>query len=455
MQQLEMALVQLAERAETLPTDLLVARLESQLTAEASLGNATEHNDVFVTEDRLNMIGLNSTMPRRSWRGPLVAIVTAATILVITVASVLLLGRDLGEAVIQPAPTMTIPVTHDLFPITLPGSFDGTVTSCCGWGIVSVDDPRLLAEGVALVIHPTHMAYTIGYLNDRYDDVWISRDGVTWEQVALPGLLSEQGRSVEAELVANTRGITNGDLAALVYDIAVGGPGLVAVGRAAPGTSCEALPIPRVIEPGVGPVYGSVDGCIPQGTQQGVVWTSPDGRTWTKLPTDPVFDGADIYGVASDGDSLVAVGFHHELGSSGGGNFFGDSVVWTSLDGITWIRQPHDQELFGGSVMHRLVYGPGGYLAVGWALPRNDFEESIYWMSPDGHEWTRIDVPDELLDTLPTALVADDTGYYLSVAYRTGGGPDWTSPDGITWTPMRAGSFPIPAPCPETDCNNP
>jgi hypothetical protein len=296
------------------------------------------------------------------------------------------------------------------------------------------------------------MAYMIGSLADRYDDVWISGDGVTWEQVALPGLLSEQGRSVEDELVANTRGVSEGDLAAMVYDISVGGPGLVAVGRSVPGTSCETFPIPGALEPGA---EGPVEGCIPQGTQRGVVWTSSDGRTWTKLPADPVVDGADIYGVASDGDSLVAVGFHHELGTSGSGDFFGDSVVWTSPDGITWTRRPHDQELFGGSVMHRLVYGPGGYLAVGWALPRNDFEESIYWMSPDGHEWTRITIPDELLDTLPTALSADDTGYYLSVAYQKGGGPDWTSPDGITWTPMRVGSSPYPVPCPEADCNNP
>lgn len=441
MQQLEMALVQLAERAETLPTDVLVARLEYQLTAEASLGNATEHNDASVPGRRLDLTGLDSTMRRRSWRGPLVALGTAATILVITVASVLLFGRDDGEVVIQPAPTMTIPVTHDLFPITLPGSSDGTVTTdCCGWGFVSVDDPRLLAEGVALVIHPTHMGYMIGYPDDRYDDVWISGDGVTWEQVALPGLLSEQGRSVED------------DLAAFVYDISVGGPGLVAVGRSVPGTSCETFPILGALEPGA---EGPVEGCIPQGTQHGVVWTSPDGRTWTKLSPDPVFDGADIYGVASEGDSLVAVGFHHEIGTRGSGDFFGDSVVWTSPDGITWTRLLHDQELFGGAIMHRLVYGPGGYLAVGWALPRNDFEESIYWMSPDGHEWTRIEVPDELLDTLPTALFADDTGYYLSVAYRKGEGPDWKSLDGITWTSMRAGSFLFRGPCPETDCNNP
>jgi hypothetical protein len=64
MQQLEMALVQLADRAESLPTDVLVTRLEYQLTAEASLGNATEHNDASLPGRRLDLTSLDSTMRR-------------------------------------------------------------------------------------------------------------------------------------------------------------------------------------------------------------------------------------------------------------------------------------------------------------------------------------------------------------------------------------------------------
>jgi hypothetical protein len=95
--------------------------------------------------------------------------------------------------------------------------------------------------------------------------------------------------------------------------------------------------------------------------------------------------------------------------------------------------------------MHRLVHGPAGYVAVGWALPTSDPETLILvWLSPDGRQWNRVQLPEELRDTKPTALLADDTGYYLSVAYQQGDGPDWTSPDGITWTPLPAGAFPTP-----------
>jgi hypothetical protein len=380
-----------------------------------------------ITADELMADQILLASDRPSWwrRRPVLVAVAAAAATVILIGGVALLIRspsgDRSPVATQPTPA-TIPITQDLFPIRLGGETVLAPWDSLGWGIISVDDPQLLADGVALIVHPRFHGYLLGYPDSQFDDVWISGDGTTWEQVTLPEMLSEQG-----ELIAK------------VSDIAVGGPGLVAVGYGVPEPECETFPIPGALEPGA---EAPMEGCIPQGSQFGVVWTSEDGRTWTRLPTDPVFDGARIHGVASDGDSLLAVGFHHESGTRGSGDMVGHSVVWTSADGITWTRLSHNQELLGDSVMYDLIHGPAGYLAVGWALPRNDPETSIYWLSANGRDWARVQLPGELQETLPAALLIDDSGYYVSVMYRDGEGPDWASSDGITWIQVPVGSFP-------------
>ena len=89
--------------------------------------------------------------------------------------------------------------------------------------------------------------------------------------------------------------------------VTVGGPGLVAVGRDA-------------------------------------VWTSVDGITWTRVPhDDAVFGGAAMVSVTAGGPGLVAVGWGDH---TQGGNIV-DAVAFTSVDGITWTRVPHNGTTFG------------------------------------------------------------------------------------------------------------
>jgi hypothetical protein len=102
-----------------------------------------------------------------------------------------------------------------------------------------------------------------------------------------------------------------------MWSVTVGGPGLVAVGWDWSG--------------------GDIDAAV---------WTSPDGVTWSRVPHDEsIFGGPgfqEILSVAVGGPGLVAVG----LDEAGGDR---DAVVWTSPDGITWSRVPHDESIFGGA----------------------------------------------------------------------------------------------------------
>lgn len=94
-----------------------------------------------------------------------------------------------------------------------------------------------------------------------------------------------------------------------------------------------------------------------------VVWTSIDGISWSRLPHDEaVLGSGGMESVTEGGPGLVAVG--------AGGSFVGgfDAVVWTSVDGITWSRVAHDEAVFGGpdSVgMNSVTAGGPGLIAVG------------------------------------------------------------------------------------------
>lgn len=155
--------------------------------------------------------------------------------------------------------------------------------------------------------------------------VWTSLDGVHWERV-------NTSDGVFGSLHTGEAGI-DGDWAVMT-SIAVGGPGLVAVGQ---------------------------DGwCTELGSCAGVsaVWTSTEGTTWIRRPeVDRV--GFDImHSVLAIGDDLVAAG------SSSRPPAAGRAVVWTSTDGgTTWTKQAQDQEVFGGA---------GTSLTAMFALARTD-----------------------------------------------------------------------------------
>lgn len=153
--------------------------------------------------------------------------------------------------------------------------------------------------------------------------------------------------------------------------VTVGGPGLVAVGR---------------------------DGTI--GDFDAAVWTSVDGVTWSRVPHDEtVFGGTGIQtmeSVTAGGPGLVAVGTDGSAYDEEGYLLeYGDAAVWTSSDGVTWSRVPHDDAIFGGKPVTRMgvvtVGGPGlvAVGAEGWHEGGPGGNGAI-WTSVDGITWTRV-----------------------------------------------------------------
>ena len=104
------------------------------------------------------------------------------------------------------------------------------------------------------------------------------------------------------------------------------------------------------------------------------MWTSVDGNTWNRVPHDEaVFGGGGnpaMLSVTAGGPGLVAVG----RSNSG-------TPVWTSNDGITWSRVPDGDSMRYG-VLRSVTSGGPGLVAVGWA------SGATVWTSTDGIIWS-------------------------------------------------------------------
>jgi hypothetical protein len=299
--------------------------------------------------------------------------------------------------------------------------------------------------------------------------ILVSDDGFTWTRIA-----------------ENDPALTLG--AVLMYAVTEGGPGLVAVGGGCddPDESC---PIRSTVWTSVDgttwtrapydiDVFGTGvmedivvtnHGIVAVGSHNGVnevdvtqrpaVWTSPDGIEWARTwegavmtrgqpDVDPPETGAFLLSpiqaitVGPDG-TLVAVGtVVDDLG-------VGVAAVWTSGDGQTWERVPHDPEALASStgmdmVMLDVAAGESGLVAVG--SERDHHGAGLWWMggerpavwtSPDGTAWERITLDDEAFGTTRSisAVAASPTGFVAAgpIFADSGRVTMWTSPDGTRW----------------------
>ena len=194
-----------------------------------------------------------------------------------------------------------------------------------------------------------------------------------------------------------------------------GGPGFVAVGRRAPGTTAA-------------------------------IWTSADGHTWRRAEVGEATDAA-VSDVTRYGDGYVAVGTAKR----------GQAVspaVWTSTDGLTWSRVRLDlvhqwPDERGGGDRYRLV-------AVGCTAPTinscdsSDALAAAAWVSNDGTDWTPAAVAGGANTSMRGVSTAPEG--FVSVGDEVQVEPDpdpanpggvvtepqaiafWRSPDGADWT---------------------
>jgi hypothetical protein len=230
--------------------------------------------------------------------------------------------------------------------------------------------------------------------------VWTSVDGLTWLRVP------------------DEAGVLGGTGDQLMESVVAGGPGLVAVGRENLGDGFD-----------------------------GAVWTSVDGLAWLRVADEAgVLGGTGgqlMESVVAGGPGLVAVGLEESATGF-------DALVWTSVDGLTWLRVPDDLAAFGGNAdqtMNSVTVGGPGLVAVGWEESAIGFDGAV-WTSVDGFTWSR--VPDEGAvfggagDQLMESVAAGGPGL-VAVGWDGSGGElrsptvgldaaVWTSVDGLTWS---------------------
>ena len=244
--------------------------------------------------------------------------------------------------------------------------------------------------------------------------VWISTDGATWEQAS------------------GDPAVFSGDERAIMYGVAAGSDGFVAVGVVgAPDESVDAAAwysangATWIRATANDEVFGG------EGDQElrsvtwiddhfvavgygngGVVWTSVDGTEWKQVddPSGAFAAGigsTDPVAVVTGGPGLVAIG----------NGWAGDQpavAVWTSTDGFTWTRVNHDSATFGGlrpPQMSAVASGPGGVIAVGFDGERDGASDVAIWTSRDGLRWTRVD---------SDALFAPEYQYAYDLAFYDG-----------------------------------
>ena len=245
-----------------------------------------------------------------------------------------------------------------------------------GPGLVAVGMEEWPDVGTPSAIAPSDVA------------VWTSVDGTAWTR--LPHNEAEFGRADVGGLIA-------------------GGPGLIAVGS-------------RKVVPGV--------------VNDAVVWTSPDGITWSQVPHDEaVFGSAKMNSVTPFGSGYVAVG-----GTGTGQIRSGNAVAWTSPDGVTWTRAPHIEKTTAGSTgqegMSQVAAGSAGSLvAVGWEWSeRNEPFSPPVWRSRDGITWSRVSDDEAVFEGAAILSVVSGGPGFIAFGSVGADAAVWTSPDGITWS---------------------
>lgn len=171
------------------------------------------------------------------------------------------------------------------------------------------------------------------------------------------------------------------------------------------------------------------------GPSIGAVWTSTDGTTWSRVPHDEVvFGSTGVNSVTAGSQGFVAVG------TARFGREPRTPAVWTSRDGLSWTRVPHNEAVFGIGEMSSVTVGGPGFVAVG---SDGSFETmkvtAAVWTSPDGITWSRVPHDDAAFRPRGwmSSVVAGGPG--LVARGADGQGPDesrviWTSPDGVSWS---------------------
>ncbi len=277
-----------------------------------------------------------------------------------------------------------------------------TSAAALNWTRVAHDDDVFAELEISDVTAGGPGLVAVGQTELGAPTVWTSPDGLTWSRVTFdePPDTSEDGR------------------ATWMHSVAVGGPGLVAVGS-------EEVTLEGAWN------YSTV----------GMVWTSPDGITWTQVPHDPeVFGHAQAFETQSTIDHVIAGG----PGLVAVGVLDGDAAMWASSDGLVWTPTTEGltwtSTVFDGGRIFDVTVGGPGFVAVGsYELDetcRSGTPLDCYaavWTSADGITWEAVPHDEAVFGGGPDKQGMHSVATIGADLVAVGSGV-WTSEDGISWT---------------------
>jgi hypothetical protein len=190
------------------------------------------------------------------------------------------------------------------------------------------------------------------------------------------------------------------------------------------GNDKQAMPVSAVALRSGGYVGVSTD----EYGKNGLVF-SQDGIYWNwDPPTEVDPSGVTLTSIATNGKGQLVV-----VGATEGRDATKDGRIYTSTDGHAWTAVANATQLFGGTAIRTVVYGPSGYVALGW----NDADPASRtvreWLSTDGSHWN-------VMSGVPIVgtggfILPIQSGYLLSGSAQAKGveQPIWYSSDGHTW----------------------
>ena len=180
---------------------------------------------------------------------------------------------------------------------------------------------------------------------------------------------------------------------------------------------------------------------------EAAVWTSPDGLRWLRTPPDESALGGlgdqIMNGVTAMVGGFVAVGEDRAGGDP-------DGAVWMSADGQAWLRVANEGGVFGGAgsqIIWSVVASGSVLIAAGQEITDSGSDGAV-WASPDGKRWVRVKFDGSIFpadsDQALYSLTLGGPGLVaVGEDSATGNfdGAVWTSRDGLSWTRVTGEAF--------------
>jgi hypothetical protein len=327
-------------------------------------------------------------------------------------------SSDAPPSATDTAPPTTTPTAIELeSPTTTPAP---TATPKIG-GVIRWTQVPLPAGLVATEANATQNAlfgWSKGYLvfNESLKDgpvvPWTSSDGSNWRK-------------------SNALDVAGLSSVPWVTQVAEGPAGLLAFGET-PGCAMN----------------GS--GCVPGSAK--ALWTSPDGRTWSRVELAAQFGGRAVGDVSAGSKGYMAISLSSESATS-------DPAVWLSANGRSWRPVTLPPEAFKDAYLASGAVLSGGYLIAGRIGSVAGYGGGDYpsttpalWWSADGSAWSRVSLAGASAAPEAEAAVTRVANGRLvahvvcwdHLSPPDGATQTWSSSDGRSWAPSGDG-FPSPA----------